>query len=346
MPSYYDESTKTWYCKFYYTDYTGAKKQKKKRGFKLQREAREWERAFLERLQGTPDMTFQALYDLYIEDMSHRIRQSTLDNTKCVFNTHILPYFKNKPINSITPTDIRTWQNSQIDSGASDAYLRDIHKKISAIMNYAVTYYNLPSNPCHKAGTMGKIVHSLNFWTLEQYNSFIQYVSDIRIHAAFQVLFYSGMRCGEMLALTLADFDFKANTINVSKTLYRNCTGAPKTDNSNRAITMPPAIMVEIKEYANKIYGIQPQDRVFAFSKESLRRNMIRYCELSGVPRVRIHDIRHSHVSLLIDMGFSPHLIAERIGDTVEMVNKVYGHLYPNKQNEVANRLNQLIVPN
>ncbi len=65
MPAYYDESTKTWYCKFYYTDYTGAKKQKKKRGFKLQREAREWERAFLERLQGTPDMTFQALYDLY-----------------------------------------------------------------------------------------------------------------------------------------------------------------------------------------------------------------------------------------------------------------------------------------
>ena len=90
----------------------------------------------------------------------------------------------------------------------------------------------------------------------------------------------------EMLALTLADFDFKANTINVSKTLYRNRTGAPKTDNSNRAITIPPAIMAEIKEYANKIYGIQPQDRVFAFSKESLRRNMIRYCELSGIPRV------------------------------------------------------------
>ncbi len=152
-------------------------------------------------------------------------------------------------------------------------------------------------------------------------------MSDIRIHAAIQVLFYSGMRCGEMLALTLADFDFKANTINVSKTLYRNHTGVPKTDNSNRAITMPPAIMAEIKEYANKIYGIQPQDRVFAFSKESLKRNMIRYCELSDIPRVRIHDIKHSHVSLLIDMGFTPHLIVERIGDTVEMVNKVYGSI-------------------
>ena len=90
----------------------------------------------------------------------------------------------------------------------------------------------------------------------------------------------------------------------------------------------------------------QPQDRVFAFSKESLRRNMIRYCELSDIPRIHIHDIRHSHVSLLIDTGFTPHLIAERIGDTVEMVNNVYGHLYPNKHNEAADRLNQLIVSN
>ena len=98
MPAYYDESTKTWFCKFYYTDYTGAKKQKKKRGFKLQREAKEWERAFLERLQGTPDMTFQALYDLYIEDMSHRLRQNSIDGKKNVFKNRILPYFKDKPV--------------------------------------------------------------------------------------------------------------------------------------------------------------------------------------------------------------------------------------------------------
>lgn len=117
MPAYFDESTKTWFCKFYYTDYTGAKKQKKKRGFKLQREAKEWERAFLERLQGTPDMTFQALYDLYIEDMSHRLRQNSIDGKKNVFKNHILTYFKDKPVNAITPTDIRAWQNEQIDKG-------------------------------------------------------------------------------------------------------------------------------------------------------------------------------------------------------------------------------------
>ena len=125
MPAYYDESTKTWFCKFYYTDYTGTKKQKKKRGFKLQREAKEWERTFLERLQGTPNMTFQSLYDLYIEDMSHRLRQNSIDGKKNVFKNRILPYFKDKPVN-------------------------------------AITYYNLPSNPCDRAGHMGKRTRSMN----------------------------------------------------------------------------------------------------------------------------------------------------------------------------------------
>lgn len=350
MPAYYDESTKTWYCKFYYTDYTGAKKQKKKRGFKLQREAKEWERAFLERLQGTPDMTFQALYDLYIEDMSHRLRQNSIDGKKNVFKNRILPYFKDKPINAITPTDIRAWQNAQMDLGYSDAYLDRIQNMMTTILNYAVTYYNLPSNPCVRAGHMGKRTRSMSFWTLEQYNSFIPYVTDISAHTALQLLFYSGMRFGELLALTLADFDFKANTIQITKSLQHKASGdiitPPKTDNGIRTITMPDAIMQEIQVYTAKIYGVEPDNRVFTFTKSLIRGNMRRGAEKAEIPFIRIHDMRHSHVSLLINMGFSPHLIAERIGDTVQMVNSTYGHLYPSKHNEVAERLNQIIVPN
>lgn len=350
MPAYYDEKTKTWFCKFYYTDYTGAKKQKKKRGFKLQREAKEWERTFLERLQGTPDMTFQALYDLYIEDMSHRLRQNSIDGKKNVFKNRILPYFKDKPVNAITPTDIRAWQNEQIDKGYSDAYLDRIQNMMTTILNYAVTYYNLPANPCTKAGHMGKRTRSMNFWTIEQYNQFIQHITDISARTALELLFYSGMRFGELLALTLADLDFEENTIQITKSLQHKASGdivtPPKTGNGIRTITMPGAIMQEIKDYTHKIYGIKPSDRVFTFTKSLIRGNMKRGAEKAAIPFIRIHDMRHSHVSLLINMGFSPHLIAERIGDTVQMVNSTYGHLYPSKHNEVAEKLNQIIVPN
>lgn len=89
MPVYKDSNTNTFYVKFYYQDYTGQRKQKLKRGFKLQRDAKEWERKFLERQQGTPDMTFQSLYDIYIEDISHRLRQNSVDGKKNVFKNRI-----------------------------------------------------------------------------------------------------------------------------------------------------------------------------------------------------------------------------------------------------------------
>ena len=349
MPTYYDENTKSWYCKFYYTDYTGTRKQKKKRGFKLQRDAKEWERTFLERMQGTPDMTFQALYDAYVEDMNHRLRASSVNTRKCILENRALPYFKDKPINTITAMDIRKWEHDVMALNYSDAYLYRIWKELSIMFNFAVKYYNLPSNPCVKAGSMGKPTRSMNFWTIEQYNQIMEYVNDITIKTVLQLLFYSGMRKGELFALTYADFDFQANTINITKSLQHKASGdlitPPKTDNGIRCISMPQAIMDEIKGYCGKIYGLSDNDIVFPVYSNKIKREMKRCAALADVPLIRIHDLRHSHVSLLIDMGFTPLLIAERIGDTVQMVNNTYGHLYPARHQEVANKLNDLIVP-
>ena len=190
-----------------------------KRGFKLQREAKEWERAFLEKQQGTPDMTFQTLYDLYIEDMRHRLRENSIIGKQYVFKNRILPYFKDKPINQISAKDIRDWQNIQIAAGYSDAYLDRIQNMMTTIFNYAVNYYNLPVNPCNKAGHMGKRTRSMNFWTLDQYNRFISLVHNPTAHTALQLLFYSGMRFGELLALTPSDIDFTTNTISITKSI-------------------------------------------------------------------------------------------------------------------------------
>lgn len=102
--------------------------------------------------------------------------------------------------------------------------------------------------------------------------------------------------------------------------------------------------MQTIKGYTDRIYGISDKDRVFTFTKSLIGGNMKRGAASAKVQCIRIHDLRHSHVSLLIEMGFSPHLIAERIGDSVQMVNNTYGHLYPTKHKEVADKLNELLV--
>ena len=111
MPAYYDNNTKTWYCKFYYTDFTGTKKQKKKRGFKLQRDAKEWERTFLEKQRKDINMSFESFVQLYLDDQGHRLKPKTLLVKENIINNHILPYFKNKDISGITAINIREWQN-------------------------------------------------------------------------------------------------------------------------------------------------------------------------------------------------------------------------------------------
>ena len=108
------------------------------------------------------------------------------------------------------------------------------------------------------------------------------------------------MRFGELLALTLADFDFKANTIQITKSLQHKASGdiitPPKTDNGIRTITMPDAIMQGIQAYTAKIYGLEPDNRVFIYTKSLIRGNMRRGAEKAEIPFIRIHDIRHPYV--------------------------------------------------
>lgn len=352
MPVYKDEERNTWYCKFSYQDWTGQRKQKLKRGFKLQREAKEWEREFLERQQGTPNMTFRALTDLYLEDIKARNKESSVRTKTSIIETWLLPVFGERPINAITPAVVRKWQ-AQLAKGngneePNSTHISNIEQQFGSIMNFAVKYYNLLVNPHRITGRIGKPAkRKMLFWTREEFTAFMAATSDPMTHAIIETLFYTGMRVGELLALTVSDIDLKNCTISITKTYaYHDKVKrptSPKTDNSYRAITIPQFLRDHLEEYFKLFYCIGTDDRIFPTYPEWLRSQIIRICKESGVKVIRVHDIRHSHVSMLIDMGFSPYLIAERIGDTVDMVNNVYGHLYPNRHIEVAEKLQEIV---
>ena len=345
MPVYKDEERGTWYVRCYYEDFTGKKKQIKKRGFKLQREAKEWEADFLRKQNGSTAMTFRAMYEIYLDDMQHRCRQSTIDGKKHVFEKLILPYFGDKPVNKITPKDIRAWQNKLIQAEYSNAYLDRIQNMVTAMFNYAVDYYNLSENPCHKAGRMGKREVVVNFWTIDEFNRILTASEDDpTAYVSFLLLYYSGIRFGEFLALTPQDFDFSKNTLNIDKSLQRvskqDVITPPKTEKSIRTIIMPDFVMNEVKNYMSKLYDLKENDRVFPFTKSFINNAMARACKKSGVKRIRIHDIRHSHASYLINLGCAPLLISERLGhEKVQTTLSTYSHLYPNKHQEVVDMM-------
>lgn len=142
---------------------------------------------------------------------------------------------------------------------------------------------------------------------------------------AFMLLYWTGMRIGELLALTYEDIDLEKR---------------PKTPKSNRKITIPPFLAEELKEYCSRLYGIMPNERMFRFTKSYMEHEIVRGIKETGVKRIRIHDLRHSHASLLVELGFQPLAIAERLGhEKIETTLNTYSHLYPNKQPELADRL-------
>lgn len=349
MPAYKDKERGTWYCCFYYTDWQGEQQRKTKRGFAKQKDAKEWERAFLDKLQGTPQMTMESLISLYTADMSNRLRVSTMRNKEHMIRTKLLPYFGKMKIGDIKSTTVRQWQNQLIGEGFAQTYLKAINNQLCAIFNYAVKYYGLKENPCHKAGSIGrKKADTMEFWTQDEYFRFSAAIADRpHLHTAFQVLYWCGIREGELFALTKDDINFEEKTLTVSKS-YQRLDGEdyitePKTAKSKRVIALPDFLCDELKEYISHIYD---DERIFPFSKHILKRGMERGCGKSGVKMIRVHDLRHSHASLLIELGFSPLLIAERLGhENIQTTLGTYSHLYPHKQGELAQMLDSMQKP-
>ncbi len=348
MPAYKDNKTGKWFCKFYYTDWQGNNRQKWKRGFATKKEALTYERDFLERQSANPDMTFQNLYELYMEDMAGRLKQSTILTKKHIYETHILPFFGSKPINEIKASDVRRWQNQLMNSpnGYSNTYLKTINNQLTCIINYAKRFYDLNTNPCGQAGSMGQAkAEEMDYWTYDEYTAFREGIKDKPLsYICFQVLYWTGMREGELLALTAADIDLVKKQIDINKTYQRlngtDITTPPKTKKSRRKVPIPDFLCQELQNFINTRYMLAPNERLFPATKHFLSHEMERGCKKTGVKRIRIHDIRHSHASLLISMGENPLLIKERLGhEKIQTTLGTYGHLYPNTNLEVANKL-------
>ena len=348
-----DKKTGKWMSQLRVKDWKGEEHHKKKRGFNTKKEALEWEKEFLNQVTGSLGMTFDDFIELYMKDMEKRLKASTVANKRFLIEQKIVPFFGKSPLNDIKPTDIRKWQNElttyRDEKGKpySATYLKTINNQITAIFNYAFKYYGLKENPCHKAGGMGKKnAEEMDFWTRDEFNIFIKYFEDKpKYYTMFMTFYYTGLREGEMLALTPADVDLEKATIRVNKN-YQNVDGeemitTPKTPKSNRVVTIPAMLVECLREYMGKWYGLEQDDRIFPYTKNIVNHVMTRACESVGLRKIRVHDLRHSHAALLIEMGCTPLLLAERLGhERVQTTLEIYGHLYPNKQAEVAIQLN------
>lgn len=291
------------------------------------------------------NVSFDQLLTSFLSDKQVRTKPTTYIGYECITRNYILPFFTGQNIYDIKPIQIREWQNGLLESKLSGRYLRRIDTCLVSVFNYGCRFFELQRNPAIMAGSIGVgDSHRINFWTLKEFTRFMTGVKSPDVRIAFQMLYWTGMRVGELLALTPEDINLSSREISINKSFRRyhkqDIISTPKTKKSNRVISINSSLTREIRDYLHSLGKISPKARILPFTRDRLHYHMRIACRLTKVKEIRIHDLRHSHASLLIEMNVTPLLISERLGhEKVETTLNIYSHLYPNKQKQLSDKL-------
>lgn len=357
MPVYKDKLRNTWYTRFYANNIYGERKQKTKSGFKTKSEALQYEKNFNNHyINKTCNITFQELYEIYMKDKSQSLKFQSIRSIKSKFKLHILPYFSNYKIDKINNAAYIDWKEKILKKNFSYKYNSGLHGCMVSILNYAIEFYGLDNNIASRVGNFSKknFIRKINYWTFEEYNQFISKVDNNIYYALFRVLFFTGMRLGECLALTWNDL--KENKIDINKTLSKEkkndnyVISTPKTNSSIRQILIDKGtlkILTELKEFYQNYSEFNNEWFIFGglkpLSQSTIGRKKNEYCKLANVKQIKIHDFRHSHASIMVSQGVPITALAKRLGHSdTNMTLNTYSHFIPTDEDKAINFLEKL----
>lgn len=274
----------------------------------------------------------------YMATLGNDNKYNTIYDKNNIFRLYILPDYEFSKPRDLTTEELYRWQddlwakrNPRTGQYFSYKYLSKIRSQFCTFLSWVESrygYINNLKNVQKKKKRTSKI--EMQFWTREDFERFISVVDNPTYHALFVFMFFTGRRKGELFALTPADV--KPTSIKISKSLTRKTI-----DDSTYGITSTKADKTQtipVCEVVQKEIKIYKGDSPFYFggkrplADNTVRRMFIKYTQQAGLPQIRIHDLRHSFVSMLIHYGANLMVVADLIGDTVEQVMKTYGHLY------------------
>jgi len=347
MPVYKDKKRGTWYVSVYVELKNGERKRVLKRGFKSRPEAKKAESEIIlnAAIENPDNPLFEDVIAEYMKWYKKRRKASTVNKLEGTIRLYIKPYFGHKHIQDIKKRDVMKFHDFLLDK-LSVSTAKSVHKDLSSILNYAIQMEYLQTNVAREVGNIDKKEkRKVDYWTLEQFKEFLSVVDNDRYRTLFMLLFYSGARIGEALALTWNDVDFKNNTININKRYYKTEIGTPKNESSNRIVKIPRHTMNLLQQLKLKT---NPKSDYVIFgsyhkplNQSTVNQQFYKYLDrfiVDGeqtLKRIRLHDFRHSHASYLINGGYDIQIISKRLGHAkISTTYDIYAHLYPNKEDE------------
>ena len=342
---------------------TGKQIQKYRSGFATKKEARaEYSKLILstpdELTEKKEEVTFKKfIQEIYLPWYKTQVKESTYKNRYATIEKHF-SYFYKMNTDKIEPIHVQNWQ-LKLAKNYSPNYVRIIQGMLAVAFDRAIVLGLAKKNPARMIGNVKSRKPKIDFWTLEEFQKVISllYKGDYYEHYLFisyWLLFMTGMRIGEATAIQWEDIDFDSGVLTINKTLYyKNQSNyrfvEPKTKASVRHIVLDKCTLTYLSEWKEVQQNLIQTDFVMSYNgiptqKHTLSYAIERYAKLAGIHRIRIHGLRHSHASLLISMGENPLIIKDRLGhEDIETTLGTYGHLYPNSNFEVANKLNGAI---
>lgn len=360
-----DTKGNSWYYRCYFTDRYGNRKQTKSRLYPTKGIASDEEHEFLRSIKTTDtidlNINFKYVCDEWLNFKRNKIKITTYYGVEKTTKKYIYKYFYNFKLHDIKIHNLQEWKNTLIKSNLSISRTNLIISYLKEILTYSNVYYDFDTkiaNYLVKIRDDSPIKNDSlkdNYWTYEEYNHFITNVDDNYYSLIFKFLYYTGVRLGELRALNWNDIDFIKKTLSITKSMSKDSFQkgsiivSPKTKNSIRTLDLSNNLINELlayKEEQQKIYGFNNNWYVFGgfqyLGITTLRNKLNQYIKIANVKKITIHGFRHSHVSLLIDIGCDFKDVAERIGDTIKMVQETYYHMFPQRKKIIIERLNNL----
>lgn len=344
---------------------TREERQKKLSGYPTKRDAREAYTEFVTKYcelkkgyairnatSAEKAMTVSEIYPLFIASKRATIKESSIFDIESVFKYFVFPYFAEKRVQNITQSELYKWQDTiwqmRKPNGSPYSYsrLETARSVLSSFLTWYERRYNFP-NPMRNVSKPKRRApkSEMLFWTREEFDRFIECVDEPKYRALFAFLFFTGKRKGEALALSPADVDLTKKTVKINKSLTKKTSDKSYKITSTKAerkdeIPLCDPLVNILSEYTpGNTYYFEGQKPDTPMSENAVIYAFNKAIEKAGVKKIRIHDLRHSFVSMLIHLGANLFVVADLVGDTTEQITKTYGHLYQEDKQTIIARI-------
>ncbi len=342
---------------------TGKRRQRRKR-FKAKKEAQAALNAWMAEIdEGTAvDKSRQTVAELmcfWLETYAqHNVRAGTLEGYGYTVNKHIIPGLGAIPVQKLTPEQLQAFYTTKLAAGCGPRTVQLCHLRIAQALKMAVKLGLVSRNVANAVTPPRVEQHEMRTWTADQAQRFLAAASQSPYGPIWMLSLATGMRRGETLGLRWQDVDLTANTVSVVQAVGM-LRGSPKvrplkTKSSRRTIAVPLPVIVALREHRARqnerrlALGVEwnDHDLVFAASNgnpinpNNLTRDYDRWVRMAGVPRIRIHDQRHTHVTLAIQKGANIKAVSQRVGHAETSITmNLYAHVLPEQHKEVSDRI-------